>query len=111
MNREELEALEAEDLDQRSAPKTAEEGRTRWDEFLRLRFVAGRDDDFNYRTVDEDDEYDALERREQELAWFDNEEPSWAGESEDDDEALQKGEGKRVGIERPLTGETGVQDF
>ncbi|KAI3327200.1 hypothetical protein HD806DRAFT_386101 [Xylariaceae sp. AK1471] len=110
MNREELEALEAEDLDQRSAPQTAEEGRTRWDEFLRLRFVAGKDEDFNYRTVDEDDEYDAIERREQELAWFENEEPGWVGESEDDDEALQNGEGK-VGVERPLIGETGVQDF
>ncbi|KAI1130991.1 coiled-coil domain-containing protein-domain-containing protein [Nemania abortiva] len=114
MNWEELEALETHDLEKRSAPQTAEEGRTRWDEFLRLRFVAGRDEDFNYRAVDEDEEYDALERREQEDAWFDNEEPSWVGESDDDDDDDgndEKEEGKKMDVERPLTGETGVQDF
>ncbi|KAI0105711.1 coiled-coil domain-containing protein-domain-containing protein [Nemania sp. FL0031] len=110
MNWEELEALETNDLEKRAAPQTAEEGRSRWDEFLRLRFVAGRDEDFNYRAVDEDEEYDALERREQEDAWFDNEEPSWVGESDDDDDG-PKGEGKKMDVERPLTGETGVQDF
>ncbi|KAI1178881.1 coiled-coil domain-containing protein-domain-containing protein [Nemania sp. FL0916] len=107
---EELEALEAHDLDKRSAPESAEEGRARWDDFLRLRFIAGRDDDFDYHPVDEDDEYDALERREQEDAWFDNEEPGWAGESDDDEAELDE-EGKKVDVERPLTGETGVQDF
>ncbi|KAI0415758.1 coiled-coil domain-containing protein-domain-containing protein [Xylaria grammica] len=110
MNREELEALEIHDLEKQSAPQTAEEGRTRWDEFLRLRFVAGGDEDFDYRIVDEDDEYDTLERREQEDAWFDNEEPGWAGESDCDDEVEPKEEGGKS-IERPLTGETGVQDF
>jgi hypothetical protein len=103
MNQEELEALEAEDLDHRGAPQTAEEGRTRWDEFLRRRFVAGGDEDFNYRAVDEDEEYDILERQEQELAWFDNEEPSWIGQSDGDDDS--------GGAERILTGETGIQDF
>ncbi|KAF2970547.1 hypothetical protein GQX73_g3033 [Xylaria multiplex] len=107
MNWEELEALETHDLEKRSAPQTAEEGRTRWDEFLRLRFVTGNDEDFDYRMVDEDDEYDALERREQEDAWFDNEDPGWAGESDYDDEIETKGKD----VERPLTGETGVQDF
>ncbi|KAJ8104804.1 hypothetical protein ONZ43_g7682 [Nemania bipapillata] len=113
MNWEELEALETYDLEKRSAPQNAEEGRNRWDEFLRLRFVAGKDEDFNYRAVDEDEEYDALERREQEDAWFDNEEPSWVGESSDDDSdpTQPKGEGKKMDVERPLTGETGVQDF
>lgn len=112
MNWEELEVLETNDLEKRSAPQTAEEGRTRWDEFLRLRFVAGRDDDFNYRPIDEDDEYDALERREQEDAWFDNEEPSWVGESDhEDDEAEPKRDDTKMSVERPLTGETGVQDF
>ncbi|KAI0522126.1 coiled-coil domain-containing protein-domain-containing protein [Xylaria bambusicola] len=110
MNWEELDILEAHDLEKRSAPKTAEEGRMRWDEFLRLRFIAGGDEDFDYRSVDEDDEFDALERREQEDAWFDIEEPGWVGESDYDDEVESKGEGKKS-IERPLTGETGVQDF
>ncbi|KAI1756010.1 coiled-coil domain-containing protein-domain-containing protein [Xylaria castorea] len=107
MSWDELEALEIHDLEKRSAPKTTEEGRARWDEFLRLRFVAGRDEDFSYRTVDEDDEYDALERREQEDAWFDNEEPGWFGESEDDDETGPVGGEEKMGVERPLTGETG----
>ncbi|KAI0912158.1 coiled-coil domain-containing protein-domain-containing protein [Ustulina deusta] len=112
MNWEELEALEAHDLEKRSAPQTAEEGRMRWDEFLRLRFVAGGDEDFDYPTIDEDDEYDALERREQEDTWFDNEEPGWFGESDYDydDETGPNGEGKKS-VERPLMGETGVQDF
>ncbi|KAI1110364.1 coiled-coil domain-containing protein-domain-containing protein [Nemania sp. NC0429] len=119
MNWEELEALEAHDLEKRSAPESAEEGRMRWDEFLRLRFVAGKDEDFNYRAIDEDDDYDALERREQEDAWFENEEPGWVGGSDDDDDDDNdddnaiglKQEGKKMNVERPLTGETGVQDF
>ncbi|KAI1820081.1 hypothetical protein F4861DRAFT_91637 [Xylaria intraflava] len=106
-----LATLEVQDLEPQSVPQTAEEGRTRWDEFLQHRFVAGGDEDFNYRIVDEDDEYDALERREQEDAWFDNEEPGWVGESGDDDEAEQQESGDKVVIERTLTGETGVQDF
>lgn len=111
MNWEELEVLETNDLEKRSVPQTTEEGRSRWDEFLRLRFIAGRDDDFNYRLIDDDDEYDAIERREQEDAWFENEEPSWVGESDSDEEAELKGDDNKMGIERPLTGETGVQDF
>ncbi|KAI1343518.1 hypothetical protein F5Y15DRAFT_412302 [Xylariaceae sp. FL0016] len=75
-----------------------EEGRARWDDFLRRRFVLGRDDEFDYRVVDEDAEYDAMERQEQENSWFDEEEPGWASESEEK-------------VERPLAGETGVQDF
>ncbi|KAI1163929.1 coiled-coil domain-containing protein-domain-containing protein [Nemania serpens] len=114
MNWEELEALETNDLEKRSAPENAEEGRMRWDEFLRIRFVAGKDEDFNYRAIDENDDYDALERREQEDAWFDNEEPGWVGESDgdnDDDETVPEQEGKKMDVERPLKGETGVQDF
>ncbi|KAI1809261.1 hypothetical protein GGS20DRAFT_325634 [Poronia punctata] len=111
MNREELEVLEAEGLEHRAAPENAEEGRSRWDEFLRRRFVAGGDDDFDYRLVDEDEEYDALERLEQELAWFDNEEPSWIADSDDDHDTVM-GEGLSGSVvERRLVGETGVQDF
>ncbi|KAI1433534.1 coiled-coil domain-containing protein-domain-containing protein [Xylaria sp. CBS 124048] len=108
---QELEALAVQDIEQQPAPQTAEEGRSRWDEFLQRRFVAGRDEDFNYRIVDEDDEYDALERREQEDAWFDNEEPGWVEESEEDVEMETEEKGKKVVVERTLTGETGVQDF
>ncbi|OTB01847.1 hypothetical protein M426DRAFT_323197 [Hypoxylon sp. CI-4A] len=85
-------------------PETREEGRERWDDFLRRRFVLGRDDDFDYRTVDENDDLDALERREQEDAWFDDEDPDWASDSAED-----QGGGAR--LERMLEGETGIQDF
>ncbi|KAI0204316.1 coiled-coil domain-containing protein-domain-containing protein [Astrocystis sublimbata] len=111
MSWEEMAALEARDLDKRNAPQTADDGRLRWNEFLRLRFVAGKDDDFSYQTVDEDDEYDAIERREQEDAWFENEEPGWIGESSEDDGAGGADTEKAINVERPLTGETGVQDF
>ncbi|KAI1502011.1 coiled-coil domain-containing protein-domain-containing protein [Biscogniauxia marginata] len=132
------------------APETREEGRERWRDFLRRRFVLGRDDDFEYRGVDEDEDYDALERREREDAWFEDEVPGWASddeEDEDEDEDQDQdqdededesggrgspgaegeygdGEGDGEGrerekgrrrrnekIERPLRGETGIQDF
>lgn len=81
--------------------KMREEGRERWDDFLRRRFVLGRDDDFDYRPVDENDDYDAIERREQEDGWFNDEDPAWAGEEASVGEAQG----------RNLEGETGIQDF
>ncbi|KAI1392025.1 coiled-coil domain-containing protein-domain-containing protein [Hypoxylon trugodes] len=87
-------------------PETKEEGRERWDDFLRRRFVLGRDDDFDYQTIDENDDLDVMERREQEDAWFDDEDPGWASDSAGD----QGGGDKFVG-QRELEGETGVQDF
>ncbi|KAI1778870.1 coiled-coil domain-containing protein-domain-containing protein [Hypoxylon cercidicola] len=80
-------------------PETREEGRGRWDDFLRRRFVLGRDDDFDYRAVDENDDLDVMERREQEDAWFDDEDPDWASD------AAEELRGKK------LEGETGIQDF
>ncbi|CAJ2503426.1 Uu.00g108200.m01.CDS01 [Anthostomella pinea] len=81
-------------------PSTQQEGRERWADFLRRRFVLGRDEDFDYRHVDEDDDYDVLERREREDEWFDYEEPAWAGGEEEGEEERRR-----------LRGETGVQDF
>ena len=76
--------------------QTREEGKAQWHSFLRERFVRGGDEDFDYAgLVDNDDELDTLERREEEEAWFDEEEPDWASD----------------GAERILEGETGVQDF
>ncbi|KAI1141161.1 coiled-coil domain-containing protein-domain-containing protein [Hypoxylon sp. FL0543] len=88
-------------------PETREEGRERWIEFLRRRFVLGRDEDFDYRTVDENDELDVMERREQEDAWFDDEDPGWASDPVEDQGG---GEGGRK-LEKRLEGETGIQDF
>ncbi|KAG7291502.1 hypothetical protein NEMBOFW57_001521 [Staphylotrichum longicolle] len=92
-------------------PRTREEGRAQWEEFLRDRFIRGEDGDFEYARVDEDDEFDVLEREEREEAWFEEEDPGWAtgnegegGGGSGDDEG-----GGRA--EKVLHGETGVQDF
>lgn len=78
-------------------PTTKEEARERWEEFLGERFVRGRDEDFDYGEVDGRDELDVLERRDEEDAYFDEEEPGWASGDE-------KGE-------KRLEGETGIQDY
>lgn len=83
--------------------QTREQGQEQWHSFLRERFVRGGDEDFDYAgLVDNDDELDTLERREEEEAWFDEEEPDWASDGDGE-------EGRKV--ERVLEGETGVQDF
>ena len=117
-----------------SAPAaTRDEGRERWRAFLRDRFVHGGDDEFDYRAVDENDEYDVLERKDLEDAWFDDEDPGWATEETDDgrpsSSARASGLGDRNGkdedqdmdgdtrerprspVDRILQGETGIQDF
>lgn len=81
--------------------RTRAEGRAQWEAFLRDRFIRGEDDDFEYARVDDDDEYDVLERREREEAWFDAEDPGWVAS----DSTADSGE------EKVLKGETGVQDF
>ncbi|KAI0600747.1 coiled-coil domain-containing protein-domain-containing protein [Biscogniauxia sp. FL1348] len=98
------------------APSTQDEGRERWRDYLRRRFVLGRDEDFDYRTVDDDEDFDALERREREDAWFEDEDPEWASDEEDEEgEGVERGREemrrRNEKIERPLQGETGIQDF
>lgn len=78
-------------------PATKEEGRELWNEFLTERFVRGEDPDFDYSKVDDDEGLDAMERQDEQDAWFDEEEPTWASGEEPDAKMLQ--------------GETGVQDF
>ncbi|KAM7201436.1 Coiled-coil domain containing protein (DUF2052) domain containing protein [Naviculisporaceae sp. PSN 640] len=89
---------------------TREEGLEMWVTFLRERFIRGGDEDFEYDTVDNDDEYDVLERRDQEEAWYDDEEPGWAS---DDGDSPHNGDGgnARRRVERVLEGETGIQDY
>lgn len=82
-------------------PETKDEGRQRWEDYLRERFIHGEDDDFDYSPVDTDDALDVMERREEEEAWFNDEEPQW---STDVDSSGDSG-GKK------LEGETGIQDF
>lgn len=102
-------------------PATKEEGRAAWDEFLRERFVRGGDEDFDYAKVDENEDLDSLEYMDREEAYFDEEEPEWADDTESDDgdagSAAAAGDGReteerqRPKRERVLLGQTGVQDY
>ena len=114
-------------------PQTRDEGRARWEAFLRDRFIRGGDEDFDYSRVEGDDELDVLKLEEREEAWFDEEDPAWVGDDDEDDEEEENddeddkidfdmernglnevrgggGTGTRT-VERVLKGETGVQDF
>lgn len=77
---------------------TKGEGLERWLELMTDRFVAGKDDDFNYEKVDRNEELDDTQhiKRCLEERWFDQEEPSW-----------ERGENELNEIQ----GQTGVQDF
>ncbi|KAE8454495.1 hypothetical protein EG329_000118 [Mollisiaceae sp. DMI_Dod_QoI] len=77
-------------------PRSKEDGLERWKFVMTLRFLSGEDKDFDYKTVDESDEWDVVERMESEERWFDDEEPEWLG---DESDGVTHG------------GETGIQDF
>ena len=78
-------------------PMTKEEGMQRWRKDMELRFLEGRDEDFEYSVVDRSEEYDdrRAEEREDEEKWFDEEDPQWVTDL----------------TEKHIEGETGVQDF
>lgn len=82
--------------DEDEAPETKEEGEQRWREAITCRFVHGKDEDFDYGPLDQDDNLDVEERREAEEKWFEEEEPEW-----------ENGLNKRGRSEM----ETGIQDF
>ncbi len=77
-------------------PQTKEEGlaRCKWE--MELRFVRGDDHDFDYPSVDDNEEWDdkLQEERDRQDAYFAKEEPSWE---------LEDG--------RTIQGETGIQDY
>ena len=77
-------------------PLSKEEGMQRWRGEMEMRFLRGEDAEFEYRDVDESEEFDdwATEGREFEERWFDEDEPA-----KDEEEAAF------------LSGETGVQDY
>jgi hypothetical protein len=87
--------------DPEDAPKTKEEGLERWKRDMSLRFLRGEDDDFDYNTVDDNEEWDdkTTEEREVQERYFEDEEPSWVLEPNDNAENVA------------VRGETGVQDF
>ncbi|KAL8908381.1 MAG: hypothetical protein Q9171_005468 [Xanthocarpia ochracea] len=76
-------------------PTSKEEGERRWREQVELRFLRGEDADFNYRTVDGNDQYDAPEEsRDIQDQWF---------EEEEEDSTARP--------HSTLEGQTGIQDF
>ena len=83
-------------------PQTKEEGLQRWRKEMEIRFLGGKDEDFEYSMVDEGEEFDDrdIEEREEEERWFEEEEPAWVDDSQDDRPR-----------ELQVQGETGVQDF
>lgn len=93
-------------IDDEDEPQNQADGEKMWRKEIERRFVAGRDEDFEeYDDVD-DGKWDdgAEEEREGEEKWFDEEEERWVSEELDDDDG-------KLGKEKGLKGETGVQDF
>ncbi len=86
----------AEDTAAADALQSREEGEQRWRGEMTARFLRGADADFDYRSVDESEEWDdrGLEDREAQERWLDAEEAAWVGEKHEE-----------------VKGETGVQDF
>lgn len=82
--------------DEDEIPKTKEDGMERWKEAMEFRFLQGKDTDFDYAKVDEDDSLDVLERQEKEDKYFEDEEPEWANGAKENEKS---------------DGETGIQDF
>lgn len=82
--------------DKDEIPTSKEDGMARWRWEMEMRFLRGDDNDFDYSTVDDNEEWDdkAQEERDRQDEYFAQEEPSW--NLEDD---------------RQPSGETGVQDF
>jgi hypothetical protein len=80
-------------------PVDKEEGQKRWRWEMEMRFLRGGDDDFEYKDVDESEEYDdrGEEEREAEEKYFAEEKPEWV--TEDDQKATS------------LQGETGILDY
>lgn len=93
---EELDSSSSEDEDEEGGMKlstdpdvAAQEKQMLRQEFLRamqLSFLSGEDKEFDYSKVDSNDQYDSLDHRQQdeEEAYFDQEEPSWCKEEEDE---------------------------
>lgn len=85
--------------DKEDIPANKEEGEKRWRWEMEMRFLKGADYDFDYGTVDENEEYD--DWNEEQERYFDDEEPEWIiGEDRDGKDSADQ-----------LKGETGIQDF
>ncbi|KAK7207590.1 coiled-coil domain-containing protein-domain-containing protein [Myxozyma melibiosi] len=93
---------EAGDLVVDAEISSKEEGIQQWEKLMTLRFLSGLDTDFDYDGIDFDEEWDDYVQinRDKEDDYFDSEEPTWCYDDTDDSVS-----------ERPLNGQTGVQDF
>lgn len=87
-------SITAVEQDESERAQGPEHGWEKWKDVMGLRFINGTDGDFDYATVDENEDYD--DRAEQDQRQLED--------YLDDEEAIFVGEG------RP-TGQTGVQDF
>lgn len=87
-------AITAVDQDEEERPKNKQEGRDKWKYIMEQRFLSGRDDEFDYKEVDGNDDYNDWEdeTRTREDEYFDGEDAEFIGEGD-------------------KKGETGVQDF
>ncbi|KAJ5602912.1 hypothetical protein N7537_005868 [Penicillium hordei] len=86
----------AEDRDE--IPPNKEEGERLWRWEMGLRFMQGNDSDFDYKTVDQNDDYD--DHTDEQDQYFEDEEPEWVVDGTRGDDARLN-----------LQGETGIQDF
>ncbi|KAI9871601.1 MAG: hypothetical protein M1830_002703 [Pleopsidium flavum] len=84
-------------------PLDKEDGRRTWRKAMEVRFLKGEDGDFEYKSVDESEEYDdrGVEEREEEDRYFAEEEPQW----------VLDGNERSGGGKSKIKGETGIQDF
>ncbi|KAL4925739.1 uncharacterized protein BDV17DRAFT_177884 [Aspergillus undulatus] len=87
----------AEDRDE--IPRSREEGEAAWRWEMTMRFLRGEDGDFDYNTVDGDEGLD--ESADEMEKWFDDEEPEWVVDGQDEGGDVRE----------RLAGETGIQDF
>lgn len=87
--------------DKDEIPVSKEEGEKMWRGEMERRFLRGEDRDFDYKSVDENDEYD--DWSDVQDRYFEDEEPEWAV---DVDAETESSDGKSR-----LKGETGIQDF
>ena len=98
--------------DSTDAAENQADGIQRWRREMTERFLRGEDVDFDYRTVDENEDWDdrVQQERDEEDQWFAAEEPCWI-----DDEAADQTERnpspRASDVRRQAQGETGVQDF
>ncbi|KAJ5199025.1 Protein of unknown function DUF2052 coiled-coil [Penicillium cf. griseofulvum] len=86
----------AEDRDE--IPPNKEEGERLWRWEMGLRFMQGNDPDFDYKTVDQNEDYD--DHSDKQDQYFEDEEPEWVVDG-------TRGDGARPNLQ----GETGIQDF